>query len=260
MKEQLNLPCNYVHDGFYLADSNEVLNQVYQTLMEMQDDIIPILVECGGHDGITKSLSLKSSICLNMNTMLIEASQSNFKILKQTRRYDFTVNAALCEGDSIQMSDNPTNSGGNHVTEETKISNGNTTACTSIDYELNKLKILLPKDQQDKIKLIFLVLDVEGYEATAIQGNTQYSPAKVMMEGKYAKETDRIKIEEWTKKHRLEGKTCTNPNNDICYNFHPSISENPSHLKLLFYGARSKIPDNDYKTSIASKAYMFYGK
>jgi hypothetical protein len=28
MKEKMNLPNNYVHNGFYLHDSNEIVNQV----------------------------------------------------------------------------------------------------------------------------------------------------------------------------------------------------------------------------------------
>ncbi|MGK3762146.1 MAG: hypothetical protein ACI8RD_014464 [Bacillariaceae sp.] len=48
--------------------------------MQMSDDVIPVLVECGGHDGITKSLTLKASMRLNMNTMLIEGSPFNFNV------------------------------------------------------------------------------------------------------------------------------------------------------------------------------------
>ena len=79
----MRLPCNYVHDGWYIEDSNEVLNyQVYQSLITMNDDDdIPVMIECGGHDGITKSISLKSSICLNMNTLLIEGSPTNFNAM-----------------------------------------------------------------------------------------------------------------------------------------------------------------------------------
>jgi len=60
----MELPCNYIHDGFYLRDSNVALNEVYMTLVDMieknnstqADKIIPLVVEVGGHDGITKSI------------------------------------------------------------------------------------------------------------------------------------------------------------------------------------------------------------
>ena len=259
MKKQMKLPCNYIHDGFYLRDSNEVLNQVYQSVMELQDDIIPVLIECGGHDGITKSLSLKASRCLNMNTLLIEGSPSNFNILKQTRDYDFTVNAALCDGDFIEMFENTINSG------ETRVASTNEgndiiirAECTSIDKELDKLRGLLPESQRDKLELVFLVLDIEGHEPIAIQGNMRYRPHKVFMERKYSKKTDQDKISDWAKHHNLVGKPCAGE--DLCYNFHPLIPEKPNHLKALFYGSRSRIPQNIYKTSVASQAYMFYGQ
>jgi hypothetical protein len=111
MKRVMRLPCNYVHDGFYIGGSNEVVNQVYQTIMKLDDDIIPVVIESGGHDGITKSLSLKASMCLQVNTMLIEASPSNYNVLKQTRKYDLTVNAALCEQDYVELEENQVNSG-----------------------------------------------------------------------------------------------------------------------------------------------------
>lgn len=258
IKKQMKLPCNYIHDGFYLRDSNEVLNQVYQSVMNLQDDIIPVLIECGGHDGITKSLSLKTSRCLNMNTLLIEGSPSNFNILNQTRKYDFTVNAALCDGDFIEMSENTVNSGETRVVS-TKKENDNIirAECTSIDKELDKLTALLPESQRDKLELVFLVLDVEGHEPIAIQGNVRYRPHKVFMEGKHAKKTNQD-ISDWVKHHNLVGKPCTSQ--DVCYNFHPSIPEKPNHLKALFYGARSRNPPQTYKTSVASEAYMFYGK
>ena len=59
------------------------------------------LWNAGGHDGITKSLTLKSSRCLGVNTLLIEGSPNNYRTLKNTRPYDWTVNAALCDGDFI---------------------------------------------------------------------------------------------------------------------------------------------------------------
>jgi len=256
----MKLPCNYIHDGYYLRDSNEVLNQVYQSVMELQDDIIPVMIECGGHDGITKSLSLKASMCLNMNTLLIEGSPSNFKTLNQARNYDFTVNAALCDGSFIEMNENPFNSGETRVASP-KDSKKNViqTKCTSIDKELDKLTALLPKSQRDKLELIFLVLDVEGHEPIAIQGNMRYRPHKVFMERKHAIESDQVKITDWAEHHNLVDTGCAGQA-DLCYNFHPSIPEKPNHLKSLFYGSRSSPPEDTYKTSVVSKAYMFYGE
>jgi FkbM family methyltransferase len=264
MKERMKLPCNYVHDGFYVFDSNEVLNQVYQSLMELDDDVIPVLVECGGHDGITKSLTLKASVCLAMNTLLIEASPSNYNILKQTRGHDFTVNAALCNGESVELIEYHSNSGQTSIasagtTVKRKRSQTPVTAkCTSIDAELDKLKTTLPEDQRDKLVLEFLVLDVEGHEPYAIDGIQKYRPSKVLMETKMLSETDQDKINNWASQHNLQGQEYGG--NDHSYNFHPRIKEKPKHLKSLFYGARSKIPGDTYVTSEASQAYMFYGE
>lgn len=258
MKERMVLPCNYVHDGFYLKDSNEVLNQVYQSLMELDDDIIPVVIECGGHDGITKSQSLKSSRCLAMNTLLIEASPSNYNILKQTRSYDFTVNAALCSGESVQLVESAVNSGQTHIASE-KEKGVVSVKCTSIDAEVDKLRDMLPVEQQNKLQLIFLVLDIEGHEAIAIDGIQKYSPQKVFVEMKSKSQPDTEKIGRWAEQHGLTGDYCIN-SQDVCYNFHPVIKDQPDHLKSLLYGARTKIPINTYKTSEASQAYMFYGK
>jgi FkbM family methyltransferase len=264
MKERMKLPCNYVHDGFYVSDSNEVLNQVYQSLMDFDDDVIPVLVECGGHDGITKSLTLKASVCLAMNTLLIEASPSNYNILKQMRSHDFTVNAALCNGESVELIEHASNSGQTSiVTEGTTVKRKRsqttvTAKCTSIDAELDKLKTTLPEDQRDKLVLAFLVLDVEGHEPYAIDGIQKYRPSKVLMETKMLRESDHEKIKNWARQHNLQGKEYGG--NDSSYNFHPRIKEKPKHLESLFYGARSKIPEDTYVTSEASKAYMFYGE
>jgi Methyltransferase FkbM domain len=264
MKERMKLPCNYVHDGYYVSDSNEVLNQVYQSLMELDDDDIPVLVECGGHDGITKSLTLKASVCLAMNTLLIEASPSTYHVLKQTRSHDFTVNAALCNGESVELIEHHSNSGQTSIataetTVEQKRSHTTVTAkCTSIDAELDKLKTTLPEDQRDKLVLAFLVLDVEGHEPYAIDGIQKYRPSKVLMETKMLSETDQEKVKNWASQHNLQGKEYGG--NDNSYNFHPRIKEKPKHLKSLFYGARSTTPEHNYRTSVNSQAYMYYGK
>ena len=86
MLDLAEFPCNYIHDGFYLKKSNVVLEQVYMTLTKMFDNykeedlskVVPVFAEIGGYDGITKSLSLSSSQCLRINTLLIEASPSNY--------------------------------------------------------------------------------------------------------------------------------------------------------------------------------------
>jgi hypothetical protein len=166
IKRTMRLPCNYVHDGFYLKDPNECLNQVYQVLQQLDDDDIPVLIEVGGHDGITKSISLKSSICLNVNTLLIEGSPTNYNIIRQTRAYyyDDVVNAALCNGESVLMTNNPTNTGQNMVAR----SAGKNTVqvrCTSLDAELDAL---VPENQRHRLKIVHMILDFEGHEVHAI--------------------------------------------------------------------------------------------
>lgn len=253
MKQTMQLPCNYVHDGYYLTESNEILNQVYQSIQSLDDDIIPVLVECGGHDGITKSLSLKASVCLKMNTLLIEGSPTTFNILQQTRAYDRTVHAALCNEEYVYMSDNPINSGENGVTSvgsETSVK----VPCTSIDDEMDRIRDLLPDAQKDKLKLIFLILDVEGHEPVAVKGIERYAPSKVFMEIKLLKPDQREQIFAWASQHELDHKSC---GNDECFNFDPPIATNND--KRLFYGARHRIPENSFRTSEASKAYYHYG-
>ena len=120
MKQMMRLPCNYVHDGFYLHQSNEILHQVYHSLLEMDDSVVPLMIEVGGHDGITKSISLKASICLEMNVLLIEASPPNFNILKRSRSYDTTVNAALCNQEFALIAENTANTGETHIGENGK--------------------------------------------------------------------------------------------------------------------------------------------
>ena len=269
MKEQMVLPCNYIHDGYYRRDSNEVLNQVYQSWMELDDNAIPVIVECGGHDGITKSQTLKASRCLHMNTLLIEASPTNYKTLSQARKYDFTVNAALCDGDSVQLYENQDNSGESSISETQArgLAGTNegvvavTAKCTSIDHELDKLKSTMPLSQRDKLILLFLVLDVEGHESYAIDGIQKYAPTKAFLELKSQTPANQQKIEQWAHQHHLVGNMCSNE--DMCYNFHPLIGEDleaQPHLKTLLYGARSKVPVHHFQTSKVSPAYMFYGE
>jgi len=131
--------------------------------------------------------------------------------------------------------------------------------CTSLDAELDKLQALLPAEQRNKLQLIFLVLDIEGHEIYAIDGIQKYSPKKVFMEVKTENPTDSEKFKAWAQQHSLTGEYCISKQ-DQCFNFHPLIKEQPHHLKALMYGARSKIPENTYRTSEASKAYMFYGQ
>ena len=57
--------------------------------------------------------------------------------------------------------------------------------CTTVDAEMDKLKAALPEDKKDKLKLAFLLLDVEGHELVAIQGIHNYSPMKAQIETKY---------------------------------------------------------------------------
>uniref|UniRef100_A0A7S4JSV5 Methyltransferase FkbM domain-containing protein n=1 Tax=Odontella aurita TaxID=265563 RepID=A0A7S4JSV5_9STRA len=265
MKEQMRLPCNYIHDGWYIEDSNEVLNQVYQSLITMNDDDIPVMIECGGHDGITKSISLKSSICLNMNTLLIEGSPKNFNVLHQTRKYDFTVNAALCDGDYVEMVDNSKNSGQTRVASNGEDLSGNNIfsskiKCTSIDNELDKLRDTLPESQRDKLKLVFLVLDVEGHEPVAIKGIKRYKPQKVMMEWKHLKSEDQTLVNDWAGQHGLVVRGNDGWHDDRRWDYDASMLDKPKHMKKLFYGARKKHPKATWKTSEVTEAYMFYGE
>lgn len=262
----MELPCNYVHDGFYLKDSNVVLNEIYLTLVDMfdkknstqADKLIPLVVEVGGHDGITKSISLKASQCLKANTLLVEASPLNYNILKKSRAYDSTVNAALCEDDYANLVDNPMNSGETKTFDKTHQQKQQTTRvpCTTLDDEIDHMKISLPLEYE--IVLIFLVLDIEGNEPTAIKGMNKYIPKKAMIETKHAGEGPNP-VEEWAKKYNLIGKDC---GSDECFNFTPgsfSSDEDYWHPRV-FYGARKSIPTNTYKTSEQSKSYMHYGK
>ena len=265
----MELPCNYIHDGFYLRDSNVALNEVYLTLVDMieknnstqADKLIPLVVEVGGHDGITKSISLKASQCLKANTLLIEASPLNYNILKKSRAYDSSLNAALCEDEYVNLVDNPMNSGETKTFDKTQQQQKqqDTTKrvpCTTLDDEIDHMKKSLPIDHE--IVLIFLVLDIEGNEPTAIKGINKYIPQKAMIETKYAGRGPNP-VEEWAKRNNLIGKDCGS--NDKCFNFTPgSFSSDEDYWQPhVFYGARKSIPANNYRTSEQSKAYMHYG-
>jgi hypothetical protein len=257
IKRTMRLPCNYVHDGFYLYGGNAVLRQVYQSLQELDDEDVPIMVECGGHDGITKSLSLKASICLNMNTLLIEASPLNYNVLRQTRAYDITVNAALCDGDFVEMSENAANSGMTKIKNSTSGNYTTMVRCTTVDKELDQIRETLPAYLQEKIKLIYLVLDVEGHEMVAIKGIHKYPPMKMDMEIKYEhtdNETKRL-LAEWESSNNLIG---LNAGADKRYNWSPDLPT--QERKLLFYGARNQHPPIDAATAKVAHSYQFYGE
>eukprot|EP00977_Amphora_coffeiformis_P010237 scaffold2376_cov188-Amphora_coffeaeformis.AAC.3 len=217
--------------------------QRWSLLHDLDDDVIPILVEAGGHDGINKSLTLKASRCLAMNTLLIEASPHNYRVLRQARgKYDTTVNAALCEGKSVQMREQKINSGQTMVLQDGMTSKfGVTTAnCTSVDKELDKLRESLPLHQQGNLQLLLLILDVEGFETTAVKGVQKYRPHKAMVETKHMSPEEQGKIAAWATHHALTGRV---RGFDTCFNFGPTVEElqtqkSTHHLKDLFYGAR----------------------
>ena len=222
-----------------------------------------MLVEVGGHDGITKSLSLKASRCLSMNTLLIEASPNNYRTLEQARSYDWTVNAALCDGDHVDLVEVDSNSGLNHIVRGSNYNPPKETTvranCTSVDAEMDKLRALLPVEQQDRLQLAMLVLDVEGSEGKAVNGIQRYRPHKVFMETKHLKMPARKKINAWAQNHNLAGAKCNRQ--DTCFGFDPLIGEQTiEFLKALLYGARLKLPQHTHATKKSSEAYMFYGE
>jgi len=241
--------------------SNEIVNQVYSTLMTLNDDDIPVIIECGGHDGITKSTTLKASRCLQMNTLLIEASLDNYNVLKNTRPYDWTVNKALCEEDFVYIQTKSNNSGENKIAKNINPEEQEKVQCTSIDAELDQLKETLPIELQDKFVFLLLVLDVEGFESIAIKGNTKYKPLKAILETDKANKNKKKGIAEWAEMHELlDPKGFGKYARDTMYNFDPLVEESPKHIKTLFYGARQFIPESNYQTSVVSPAYMFYGE
>jgi len=258
MKRMVRLPCNFIHDGLYLGEGNEVLNQVYTTLQQLDDDIIPIVIEVGAHDGITKSISLKCSACLFMNTLLIEASPRSYQVLSKSRPYDRTVNAALCNEEFVMIEENAQNSGMSHIgTQGAKV------VCTSIDAELRKLKSELPESARQNLQLVFLILDVEKHEVDALKGLEKHSPTKAMIETTHLPQSDTDWIAKWASRHKLSGKRCDAYKEiaytDMCYNFGPDRFE-AAHSKDLLYAARKAHPENSYDTSKVSKAYHYYGE
>ena len=261
MKKAMRLPCNYAHDGFYVQESNTIMEQVYQTLLELDDDDVPVVIESGGHDGISKSVSLKPSVCFHMNTLLIEASPSNYDLLSMTRAYDHVIHAALCDKDHgyVEIEEHSTNSGQNKIkgeTTRTETQPGkNKVNCTTVDAEMDKLKAALPEEKKDKLKLVLLVLDVEGYEAVAIQGIQKYSPMKAQIENKYMGADAKKTMEEWSNKHNLQEVSKCPKKDDTCYNF-KVLGE--QEKKKLNFGTRKYAPENTWRSSIAQKAYNFY--
>ena len=115
----------------------------------------------------------------------------------------------MCDGDYVETVDDSKNSGETHVAASNgKDLSGSSTLsskikCTSSDNELDKLRDTLSESQRDKLKLIFLVLDVEGHEPVAIKGNKRYKPQKVMMEWKNLKSKDKIVVDDWAGQHGL---------------------------------------------------------
>lgn len=258
----MQLPCNYVHDGRYIEESNEVLHQVYQTLTEFEDeDIVPVFIEVGGHDGITKSISLKSSVCLHVNTILIEASRVNYQVLERARPRDTTIHAALCEEGTteIQLAEDRGNTGKSHVTLKGS-RNTYTVPCTTLDQELDRFAQALPAEYRNKVQLVFLVLDIEGFEVTALKGLSKYHFKKAMIETKQQSRKQLAWLKEYTKTDDAVGCNYFHLNEqDTCYNFHPEIRKS-SVSKELLYTARSSFVPNNAKTSVASKHYWFYGQ
>ena len=290
---RVELPCNYVHDGFYLHDSNVIVSEIYSSLAKILDEseesessaegggkkkdpskIVPVIAEIGGHDGITKSQTLKASRCLHVNTLLIEATPALYEILRKSRSYDTTVHAALCRpsnvGTFVEIAENAANSGENRIIHNTD--NINHTAqvpCTTLDDEIEAMRSMLPGGGVGyEMRLLFLVLDVEGHEGEAIQGVREYIPDKAQIETKYNRGTTASgddPVARWVGEHGLVGKECGNGNYDVCFNFDDAVPNDPKHQRYnfppsVFYGARKSIPDHTWKTSIASKAYMHYGK
>mmetsp|Transcript_34728 Transcript_34728/g.76014 ORF Transcript_34728/g.76014 Transcript_34728/m.76014 type:complete len:329 (-) Transcript_34728:613-1599(-) len=258
MKQLVRLPCNFIHDGLYLGEGNEVLNQIYESLQQLDDDVVPVLIEAGAHDGITKSISLKSSACLFTNTLLIEASPENYKVLSKSRKYDRTVHAALCNQDFVMIEENALNSGESHIgTRGVKV------PCTSLDTELDKLQSELPESQRDKLRLVFLILDVEKHEVDALKGLERHPPVKAMIETIHLPPDDTDWIAQWATRHGLSGKRCDAyqeiAHTDMCYNFGPDRFTSPFSKDLL-YTARKAHPKNSFHTSEVAKAYHYYGE
>ncbi|KAL3918376.1 MAG: hypothetical protein SGILL_004263 [Bacillariaceae sp.] len=246
-------------------------NQIYQSLMTLDDDdIVPVVIEVGAHDGITKSMSLKASMCLQANVLLIEASPANYRVLEQARSYDTTVNAALCSGKYAAMEESDMNSGQSHLLSSGDSSSGDTRTvnvpCTTLDAELDKLKARLPRRLQSKLRLVFLVLDVEGFEATAMEGLKRYSPEKAYVEWTRVSEKEDKAMMKWAAGHNLHGDYCGPLKRDKCFNWDPTLffgnkeKEALPWMRDVFYGARKEVPEHTATTSKVSGSYMFYGQ
>ena len=127
-------------------------------------------------------------------------------------------------------------------------------------HQTAKRKACLDQAQVLFLKLIFLVLDVEGHEPVAIKGNKRYKPHKVMMEWKNLGSEDKTLVDDWAKQHGLVVSGNDGRYADRRWDYDASMLEKPKHLKKLFYGAREKHPAATWKTSEVSEAYMFYGQ
>ena len=119
---------------------------------------------------------------------------------------------------------------------------------------LNSFGGTTTSDTDVQLKLVFVIMDVEGHEPIAIQGLSKYKPSKVMMETKQLSFDDKSVIEKWALQHNLVGVECGD-GGDTCYNF-VNRKTFPSEV---FYGSRIEVPPNTYQTSDVSKSYMYYG-
>ena len=276
------LPCNYVHDGYFLKDSNMVLEQVYQGLQELiaatassdKASTIPIVVEVGGHDGISKSMTLKAGRCLRVNTLLVEANPTTYTTLRRTRRYDTTVNAALCDQDAadagtfVEIVDNPVNSGEARTeavhgdANDGAVAPASKVPCTTLDDEIDAmLATVTAGTANSRAVILFLVLDIEGNEPTAVGGIRRHIPRKAQIETKQLDKAGKAKVDRWwTKAPRGwdggTGSPCGVGDPDTCYGFSQGDLKYP---RKVFYGARKFPPKGKVRTSEASLAYMYYG-
>jgi hypothetical protein len=199
-----------------------------------------------------------------MNTLLVEASPTNYQLLRESRAYDYIVHAALCDNTqaTVDIAENAKNSGENKISRvETKRGSDFTTTvtttnvkCTTIDAELDKLRATLPANKQDKLQLAFLVLDVEGFETIAITGIQKYAPLKAMIETKSQTQAQLGKLSGWAHQHNLQSQDCRY---DTCYNFAPPLSGQAR--RELFFGSRRYTPENTWMTSTVHEAYNFFG-